>query len=136
MLIAIKSAVFTCKERSGSASSARGQITAFGLYCPLSGQAFAVALAQTRFKALDFIVINALLGFFHILFVLRHRFSLGHAPHALILLFKILMIKFLVNQGVIRVHYTTNGLKKIFIPRFTIIVEFIRNSRSVHFCSS
>jgi hypothetical protein len=31
------------KQRSGSACSARGQITAFGLYCPLSGQAFAVA---------------------------------------------------------------------------------------------
>ena len=89
MLIAIKSAVFTCKQRSGSACSARGQITAFGLYCPLSGQAFAVTLAQTRFKVFDFIVVNAFLGIFHILFVLRHRFSLGHAPHALILLFKL-----------------------------------------------
>ena len=31
------------KQRSSSACSARGHITAFGLYCPLSGQAFAAA---------------------------------------------------------------------------------------------
>ena len=46
MLIAIKSAVFTCKQRSGSACSARGQITAFGLYCSLddlSSSAFGLA---------------------------------------------------------------------------------------------
>ena len=33
------------RKRSSSACSARGQITAFGLYCPLSGQAFTVALS-------------------------------------------------------------------------------------------
>jgi hypothetical protein len=60
--------------------------------CSLCGQSFAVALAQTRFKVFDFIVVNAFLGIFHILFVLRHRFSLGHAPHALILLLKFLVI--------------------------------------------
>ena len=37
------SAFHVRKKRSVSACSARGQITAFGLYCPLSGQAFAVA---------------------------------------------------------------------------------------------
>ena len=91
MLIAIKSAVFTCKQRSGSACSARVQITAFGLYCPLSGQAFAVALAQTWFKALNFVVINALLGILHRFLVFRHRSSLGHAPHALIFSLKFMI---------------------------------------------
>ena len=37
------------KQRSGSACSAREQITAFGLYCPLSGQAFAVAFIRRSF---------------------------------------------------------------------------------------
>ena len=60
--------------------------------CSLSGQAFAVALAQTRFKAFNFVIVNAFLGIFHRFLVFRHRFSLGHAPHALILLLKFLVI--------------------------------------------
>jgi hypothetical protein len=56
--------------------------------CSLCGQALAVALAQTRLKAFDFVVVNALLGIFHRFLVFRHRFSLGHAPHALTLLLK------------------------------------------------
>ena len=32
------------------------EITAFGLYCPLSGQSFAVALAQTWFKSFNLVI--------------------------------------------------------------------------------
>ncbi len=59
------------KQRSGSACSARGHITAFGLYCPLSGQAFAVALVQARFKRLD-LVIFAIVFFRHLVVLLGH----------------------------------------------------------------
>ncbi len=78
---------------------------------------------QTRLKAFNFIIVNELLGILHRFLVFRHRSSLGHAPHVLILLFKILMIKFLVNQGVIRVHYTTNGLECYLIIRITILLK-------------
>ena len=33
------------------------EITAFGLYCPLSGQSFAVALAQTWFKSFNLVTL-------------------------------------------------------------------------------
>ena len=79
------------------------------------------ALVQTRFKTFDFIIVNALLGIFHRLLVFRHRFSLGHAPHALILLFKILMIKFLVNQSVVRIHYTTDRLESNLTPCYSVL---------------
>jgi hypothetical protein len=51
---------FSCpkKKRSGSACSARRQITAFGLYCPLSGQAFAAAFPKALFFLLNFLMIN------------------------------------------------------------------------------
>ena len=65
------------KQRSGSACSARGHITAFGLYCPLSGQAFVVAFLLGHNNSQRHSVRNA--DFFDFLFKILQFKSDGYS---------------------------------------------------------